>query len=223
MKNFERILWGIVFIAFGLILGLKSLDIIKVNIFFDGWWTLFIIIPCFIGLFDFNKEGKTGNLLGILIGLLLLLAAQDVIDFDIIWKLAMPMVIIVVGLLMIFKGNDKYNIKEKYSKSKSKENISATFAEQIINKDGEKIDSLNLNSTFGSIVLDLKKAIINEECVIRVNAIFGGVEIHVPEDVLVKVNATPIFGGVDNKHKDGCKEKIIYVDAFCLFGGIEIK
>ena len=50
MKNISSIVWGIVLIALGLIFGLNALEITKIDIFFEGWWTLFIIIPCFIGL-----------------------------------------------------------------------------------------------------------------------------------------------------------------------------
>ena len=51
MKKVGNILWGIVLIIIGLIIGGNALGIVNINIFFDGWWTLFIIIPCFIGLF----------------------------------------------------------------------------------------------------------------------------------------------------------------------------
>ena len=65
MNNFSKILWGIVFIVLGLIIGLNSLDIVSINILFRGWWTLLIIIPCLIGLFDTKNEGKTGNIIRI--------------------------------------------------------------------------------------------------------------------------------------------------------------
>ena len=42
---------GICFYYSGVIFGLNALEITDINIFFDGWWTLFIIVPCFIGLF----------------------------------------------------------------------------------------------------------------------------------------------------------------------------
>ena len=72
MSNLSKILWGIVFIVIGIIIGLNALGVTNINIFFDGWWTLFIIIPCLIGLFDNDSEGKTGNLIGIVIGVILL-------------------------------------------------------------------------------------------------------------------------------------------------------
>ena len=59
MKRFGNLLWGLVFIAIGIIIAVNSLGIAKINIFFDGWWTLFIIVPCFIGLF--KNEDKSLN------------------------------------------------------------------------------------------------------------------------------------------------------------------
>ena len=79
MEKFGNALWGIVLIAIGLIVGGNALGITNINIFFDGWWTLFIIIPCFIGLFKDNE--KTVNLIGLLISIALLLACQNIIDF----------------------------------------------------------------------------------------------------------------------------------------------
>jgi len=63
MGNFSKILWGIVLIGLGIVIGLNALNITYINIFFRGWWTLIIIIPCLIGLFDDKNEGKTGNLI----------------------------------------------------------------------------------------------------------------------------------------------------------------
>ncbi len=48
MKNLESIVIGLILIAIGVIIGLNTLNITDINIFFDGWWTLFIIIPSII-------------------------------------------------------------------------------------------------------------------------------------------------------------------------------
>ena len=51
MKNYTRMLWGLILIALGVIIGGNALNLFDIDIFFAGWWTLFIIIPFFIGLF----------------------------------------------------------------------------------------------------------------------------------------------------------------------------
>ena len=104
-------IWGIIFIIIGLVLGVNALGIAKIDIFFDGWWTLFIIIPCLVGLF--KDKDKTGSIIGILIGVVLLLSTQGILDFEIAWKLALPTILILIGLSIILKNtiNKKKDLK----------------------------------------------------------------------------------------------------------------
>ena len=225
MKTFGNILWGIVFVVVGLIWALNSLGITDINIFFDGWWTLFIIIPSLIGLFKENS--KTGSIVGVIIGVALLLVAQDFLSFSILWKLALPAAFIIIGLSIMFSGAIQKGINDKI-KSLNKEGLEeyyATFGGQKLDFDGEEFKGVSLNAVFGGIELDLRDAIINGEKMINISAIFGGVEIRVPQGVNVKVKSTPIFGGVGSEIKQIKGENIptIYVNAFCLFGGAEIK
>ena len=52
MRKISKILWGIAFIFAGVIFALNAFGITDIEIFFDGWWTLFIIIPCLVGIFS---------------------------------------------------------------------------------------------------------------------------------------------------------------------------
>jgi len=76
MKKLSSVIWGIVLIAGGAIFALNALNITNIDIFFDGWWTLFIIVPCAVGLF--TEREKTGNIIGIAVGIFLLLCCQDI-------------------------------------------------------------------------------------------------------------------------------------------------
>ena len=44
MDKINRILWGLVFIVLGVIIALNVFNIIDFNIFFRGWWLVFIIV-----------------------------------------------------------------------------------------------------------------------------------------------------------------------------------
>ena len=90
----------------------------KYRYIFDGWWTLFIIIPCFIGLF--KEREKTGNFIGFLIGIALLLCCQDVLNFDMIWKLAFPLILIIIGIFIIFKDTFDYKLSKEIKKMNEK-------------------------------------------------------------------------------------------------------
>ena len=227
MKKFGNVLWGIVLIIIGLIIGGNSLGITNINIFFDGWWTLFIIIPCFIGLFKDNE--KTGNLIGLLIGIALLLGCQNILDFDLIWKLAFPTILVVIGISIIFKdtlgGKVSDEIKKLNEKRNGENSYCATFSSQNVKIDGEKFTGADLTAVFGGVKCDFRNAIIDSDVVINASITFGGIEIYVPSNVKVKIKSTPIFGGVENKANTKTDENshTIYINGTALFGGVEIK
>lgn len=223
MRNFSRILWGIVFIGIGIIVALNSLEIANINIFFEGWWTLFIIIPCFIGLFE--ETDKTGNLIGLGIGVALLLACQDIINFELIVKLIIPFILIMIGLSLVFKETIYGKISEKVNQNKgSLDSIVATFADQKKIVEDEEFKNSNLDAVFGSIKLDLRKALIKEDAIIKASSIFGDINILVPNDVNIELKSTPIFASITNRtRKNKENTKTIYIDAFSMFGGINIK
>ena len=227
MKKFGNVLWGLVLIVLGLIIGGNALGITNINIFFDGWWTLIIIVPCFIGLFKENE--KTGNLIGLLIGVALLLACQDILDFKLLWKLLFPAILVVIGISIIFKdtigGKVSKEIKKLNEKKTGENEYCATFSGQDVRFDGEEFKGADLTAVFGGVKCDLRNAIIEEDTVINTSSIFGGIDIYVPENVKVKVKSSSIFGGVSNnkKNSENAESHTIYINATCLFGGVEIK
>lgn len=227
MKKVRNILWGIVLIVIGLIIGGNALGITNIDIFFDGWWTLFIIIPCFIDLF--KEKEKTGNIIGLFIGIVLLLSCQDIIDFNLIWKLIFPAILVAIGISIIFKdtveGKVSKEIKKLNEKKIDNNEYCATFSGQDIKFDGEEFKGTDLTAVFGGIKCDLKKAVINSDVVINTSSIFGGITIYVPENIKVKIKSSSIFGGVSDERKYAEKDDshVIYINATCLFGGVEIK
>ena len=226
MKKFENILWGIAFIVVGLILAGNAIGITNIDIFFDGWWTLFIIVPCFIGLF--NDSDKTGNVIGLVIGGALLLACQGLLNFEMVWKLVVPVALVIIGVSIIFKDSIHGKINSEISKiNKSQKDIPsycATFSEQNANFENEEFKGADLTAVFGGVKCDLRQAIINSDTVIKAESIFGGVEIYVPSNVKVKIKSTPIFGGVTDKSVHNQEsEHTIYINSTCVFGGVDIK
>ena len=229
MKMVSNYIWGLFLILVGVVLGLNAFGITNINLFFDGWWTVFIIVPSLNGLI--KGEDRTGALIGLIIGVFLLLSCQDVIDFSLFVKLFIPVILITIGLSIIFKDKAKDVVVKKMGKINAKDidmehTYTSTFSEEKINLDNEKLENCAINSIFGSVSLDLRNAIIDEDVVINNYVVFGGVTIKVPKDVNVVVKTTSIFGGVDNKtgrNKSKENVKTIYIKGTILFGGIDIK
>lgn len=224
MKKVGSLIWGILFIIVGLIFGLNAMGITDINIFFRGWWTLFIIIPSLIGVI--KESYKVGNYIWLLIGIVLLLSAQGIINFSTIWKLALPTILVIIGLSIIFKDvvGSKINDKIKELNKQGKTEYYATFSGEELTFTGSEFKGASLNAIFGGIDINLKDAVIEKDIVINSTAVFGGVDILVPNNVNVKVKSSSIFGGTDNKMTEN-KENVptIYVKAFNLFGGTEIR
>ena len=227
MKKFKSIIWGLVLVAVGVIVALNALEITNIDIFFDGWWTLFIIIPCFIGIF--TSKDKYSNVLGLAAGVFLLLCCQDILDFSMLWKLGLPVIIVAVGLKMIFSGlfrNKSNKIMENIKNNNgTTKRFSAAFSGNTANFSGEMFYGTELNAIFGGVDCDLRGAFIEQDCVINAVAIFGGIDIFVPEGVNVKVNSTSIFGDVENINHKNTHENAhtIFINATCIFGGVDIK
>ena len=225
MNKISNLLWGLVFIVVGVIIGLNAFDITDINIFFDGWWTLFIIVPCFIGLF--KDEDKTGNLIGLIIGVCLLLGCIDIVEFSLIWKLIVPAILVMIGLSFIFKDTLNSKIRKeikKLNKTETKEYCSC-FSGQTIDFNNEEFMGCSISAIFGGVKCDLRNAVIERDVAITTSSIFGGIDIFVPDDVNVKVNSNSLFGGVDvKKHKNTNDNRYtLYVNSTCIFGGVDIK
>lgn len=230
MSKTSRYLWGLVLIALGVILGINALGIAQINIFFPGWWTLFIIVPCVIGLLG-NDSDKWADITGIIVGVALLLACQGWLSFKMVWSLIVPAILILIGLSMLMKDALKGKVTKEIKKlhkegsGKGKE-YWATFSGQNVNFAGQVFEGCRLEAVFGGVKCDLREAEIKEDVLIRASAVFGGVTILMPKDVNVQVISSAVFGGTTNKYAKATvdeKKKTIFVESTALFGGVEIK
>ena len=156
MKKVGNKIWGLVFVVIGVIFGLNALGITDINVFFDGWWTLFIIIPSIIEII--KEPTRIGNYIWLGIGVIFLLSAQGILDMSKIWKLIFPAILVAIGLGIIFKDvvGSKVNEKIKELNKEDKEEYYATFSAQKLNFSGEDFKGVSLNAIFGGIDLDLR-------------------------------------------------------------------
>ncbi len=247
MRNkLSNVLWGLFFIVVGIGIAGDVMDFWDFRLFFDGWWTLFIIVPCFISMLQ--SGFSTGSTVGFIIGVLLLMNYWIDFNFN-IWRLLIPAILILVGIRILFQGNFRkkidygeytYNADGKggyggsngYSQGSNRTgygnagdcDYSAIFKSSHVHIT-EPFYGANLNASFGAVVLDLRDAQITCDIEINASAIFGGIDIYLPDGVKVKVSNVPVFGGVSIKHAQAvdAAAPTIYLNSTCMFGGIDIK
>ena len=213
--NKRNLFLGILLIVVGVLFLGRNMDWWDFSIFFDGWWTLFLIVPSIISLV--RREGIGTSFLILVLGVLMLLACQDVIEWSTIWKIFVPLIIIVIGLSIIF-GNRK--VRSKKIKPNAKEYV-AIFSgvDEVINK----IESdFKITSVFGGVELDMRDVKLEEDLIIDCFTLFGGIDIRLPKDVKVEVNGLPIFGGVENKYRNHDATVTVYINHTTIFGGVDL-
>ena len=250
MKKASGLMIGVIFILVGLLYGCSALGIFDFSIFFPGWWTLFIIVPCVYALTK-KDEDKTGPAIGLAIGLCFLINAQD-IDFHIdFWPLIIAVLCFVIGVKIMFPNRKKEHKKvdiqfhnengEKevevngvkfdntYTKNASGYiNASAILGGKDIRVDNECFTGADICAVMGAVDLNLRNAIISEDVYINVSAVMGGVDIYVPSNVRVVTDScSTIMGGIDvntsyaNYHAADTPRVII--TGSCVMGGIDVQ
>jgi cell wall-active antibiotic response 4TMS protein YvqF len=96
--------------------------------------------------------------------------------------------------------------------------------------DSQEFEGGYLSAVFGGIELDLRKANTKkDEITIEANAVFGGIELTVPEHWRVTVRGSGVFGGYDDQtHPSPAatvdeKRPHLIVIGSAVFGGVSVK
>ena len=221
-----RAFLSIVIVALGGVLLLKNLDIINISwdIFWGTVWAAGFVLSGLVNIFNYrNKTAWIWGLLLVAIGVLIGFNSYGIVDVS-IWKVFWPVVLIAAGLAMMFNTSPK---GVKRSKKLNKDNagnekIACFWGEE----DAVKGDYTggSLVAIFGGVDLDLRQAKIKDGSVIEIFTFCGGVNITLPDDVIVKNEVRGFLGGTDDKAlpKDSAK-KTLYLNGECILGGLEIK
>lgn len=215
---------GMFWVVLGVIIFGSVLDWWDIGSLLDGWWTLFIIIPCARKVMRYGLQTPAG--FGLIVGIALLLAEWDVLRFGSVAKLAGLLVLAVFAIKVLrrnvhFQGSTS-NVPPQFAEEAR---CSAFFGGADVVYPHDPYFGSEVNAVFGGADLDLRNAMIDEDVVINATAVFGGVTIKLPEDVNIRLDSTAIFGGNDNKIKrpEQPEWPIVYVRATSIFGGVEIK
>ena len=224
--------WGIILILIGAGFLLEQFDVLSFGQMFKLYWPSILILMGLLSLFD-RKSSKFGSLFLIIIGGALQVNRLDLFDFN-AFRLVWPIILILVGLKVIFSRGSFIEVKYDSDVKKNIKNISLDdYVDEFIvfsaietNNQSQSFKGGKATALFGGIDIDLRRAqLYNNEASIELNAIFGGIDIYVPENLRVEVKGTPLFGGWSNKTIPNMDPNapVLIVRCLTLFGGVEIK
>lgn len=225
-KNFlVRAFFGVTIAALGGVLLLRNLEIIKFDSWHLFWGTVWAVGLVLAGLTTIISSRKV---LTRAWGLLLMatsvsigLNTYGIIDVS-IWKLFWPVTLIAIGLMVSVGSGGRKRSKKSAAADSGSEKIAIFYGEESRVK-GDYTGG-SVTAIFGGVELDLRQAKVKDGAVIDVFTFCGGVNINMPDDVIVKNEVHGILGGSEDKtvSKSSAK-KTIYLRGECVLGGLEVK
>ena len=233
-RDYSALIWGLVFVAVGIIFGGNALNIWDIDVFFPGWWTLFLIIPGLVSMVRYGFNWGSGIL--VIVGLILLFDALDIISSDIMWKLVFPLILVIIGISILtsfFRSGTKKNIEdEEDTKSKSYKYDSTQYPRYTAILGGgdyknntEDLKGMVAEAILGGLEIDLRDAKITEDIVLELTAVLGGIDVYIPDNVRVEIiSGVPVLGGFEHKiNRDALSGAKVRIKYTAVLGGIEIK
>ena len=225
-KNFlVRAFFGVTIVALGGILLLRNLEIIKFdswNVFWGTVWAAGLVLAGLVTIVSSQRLlTRAWGLLLMAAGVSVGLNAYGIIDVS-IWKLFWPVMLITVGLMMVFSIGSANRKRAEKSGTDDNEKVAIFYGEQSRVR-GDYTGG-SATAIFGGVDLDLRQANIKDGAIIDVFTFCGGININLPDDVIVKNEVRGVLGGSDDKtmSKPSAK-KTIYLRGECVLGGLEIK
>ncbi len=238
--RFSSVFWGILIVALGIILMMNNFGVTDVDLGYliSVFWPLILVFwGVRLLLFD-NKSGKSkGNLI---LGIIVLLLGFSILgqntdfyslDLSLLWKILWPLLLIIIGI----------NIFRASIKPGTEGSSWAVMSGSSRKNPGWQLKNESFVAVMGGIELDLTTASIpDEEIVLDMTAIMGGIEVKAPEGLNITCKSSALLGGVtffkdqcggivnnrEFQHPgsgEGYEGKKITITCRAVMGGIEIK
>jgi predicted membrane protein len=227
---------GAVIIAVGVMLLLRNMDIIR----FHNLWEYAPLIFVFGGAMKLiEAEGRpVGSVFGVVlagVGGLWFASNMDWLRID--QRLIGPIIVMIFGAVFLIRAIER----QRYIASAQEGPASvgsigdhsvlhdwALFGGVKRNVTSQAFQGGELIAMFGGVEVDLRRAVLGrEEVVIDANAMFGGIEIHVPPSWTVIVKGNGIFGGYEDKtlppSNPQDKPQRLVVSGVAIFGGVVVQ
>ncbi len=234
-QNNKYIAIGVILVIVGSLIAVNRLGILPdfaYHLFFN-WKMLLIAIG--VSMIFTKKSNKAGIILSI-IGVTFLVPQVLHIPFG-LRHLLFPTLIVVAGIFLILKHKGKLRDFDNFDFSNDTKGYSNDYLNETYIFGGGNLHVVSdnfkggkISAIFGGGQIDLRDAILSNEKrpFLKIDMIFGGVEIIVPSDWNVIIKSNSIFGGFGSK-RNGIhyaqidKNKEIVIIANAIFGGGEIK
>lgn len=213
---------GLLIVVIGVLLTLDNMGLAHAEDYLRYWPACLIAIGV-VKLWQARNFqcGAFGGVLFIGAGTLLLLDSLGMVRITIneIW----PMLLVLFGAAMVWRG--LYGARASAADSAATVSGLAILSGVKRGNNSRAFKGGDLTAIMGGCEIDLRQASIDGEASIDLFAMWGGIEIRVPEDWTVISRVVPLLGGVEDKTRppQGATTHRLVLRGFAIMGGIEVK
>jgi predicted membrane protein len=217
-----QLLMGLCIVAVGILFTLDNLGLAHAEDYARYWPAALIAVGA-LKLWQ-SRDGRDVfvSLLLMIAGTWLLLEWLAIVTVS-FWQL-WPLLLVLFGASMVWQG---MRGREQGASSDSIATVSALAVLAGVNRgsNSRAFRGGDLTAVMGGCEIDLRQAAIDGEAVIDVFAMWGGIEIRVPEDWTVVSRVVPVLGGFEDKTRprQGAMAHRLVVRGFVIMGGVEVK
>lgn len=221
----SRIVFGAILVCLGILLLFSQMGVFDFGDFMSVFWPMILII---VGLWQWairRFRPSFWPLLLIIAGVFLMALRLGLLDgrgFGVM----IGIVLIALGFwLVVRKARPVADRAVSEADAVDHWVIFGGIEESLAT---QKFMGGNTTVVFGGAEIDLRKAALAEgDVTLHLSAIFGGIDIKVPETWQVLVDGTAILGGVEDKTGGASPDAVqdgsrLRIKAVAIFGGIEI-
>lgn len=222
MRITPRLIVGLGILALGLLWTLDNLDFVEADALME-WWPIMIVLAGVARLAN-PRDNRLGSALIVIFGTVLLLDSIDLVDVDL--GDLFPLLIAALGVKIIWDALGRR--REATSSGDPDASLHAFALMAGIHRQSTSAEFRggDVSAIMGGVELDLRHARMadGEEATIDAFAMWGGVEIKVPDNWRVRGNVMPLLGGFDDKTRPtGETGPVLNVRGTAIMGGIEVK
>jgi predicted membrane protein len=218
-----QLLLGLLIIGAGVLFMVENLGLLEAYDY-ARYWPVGLIAIGLLKLWQ-SRDGMGGAFGGFiftLAGVWLLLEQTAVIriSFRDMW----PLLLVFFGIYLVWQGvTGRKRIPA--GDGNSSINAVAILGGVVRRSNSRTFRGGDLTAILGGCEIDLRQAAINGDAVIDVFALWGGIEIRVPEDWTVSTRVGALLGGVEDKTRptQGATAHRLTLRGFAIMGGVEVK
>jgi predicted membrane protein len=231
-----RAVAGLIVIAFGVLFLLENLGYVYVRDLWDFWPVILIGLGISRMVNCHNSSGMTTGLILALVGGLFLAHNLGYIPYRIA-NMFWPLVLILFGLRMLLRRGGPwqprpwmgrpFDIPNQANDSANRTSQFAVFGGSRRRVTSQQYEGGDALAIFGGIKIDLREAnSANAQVFVEANALFGGIDIRVPDSWDVSIRGIGIFGGFDDMSRLRSPQPgkpTLVVTGTAMFGGVAVK